>query len=440
MGLAYIAAVLEEKNIHVDIIDAEALAMTYDSLKKEIGTRRPQIIGISAQTSMINRWKAILDLIEEVSPTSKVILGGPHPSLFPVQTLRENPTVDFVVIGEGERTMLELVRTIEADGNPDKVDGIAYKKGTEIIQTNPRELIRNLDTLPFPARHLLPMDRYRQWPDQYKRSPALHIMASRGCPFRCTYCSKAVFGRKYRIRSPENVVKEIELLIEEYGAREVSFWDDVLTLNRSWVLKFCRILIERAIDIVWACETRVDCVDQEMLRAMAKAGCWNICYGIESGCQVLLDLIKKGITTDQIRNAFLWTKEAGIEIRASIMLALPGETPEQALRTLDFIKDIDPDYPKWCITTPYPGTELYRTAKKYGVLKENLSQYTAYHPVFIPNGYKDEKEIMAIHKLVHRRFYFRLAYFLKRFSKIESFEDIERYVKGFQIALGLSEK
>jgi len=266
------------------------------------------------------------------------------------------------------------------------------------------------------------------------------MLAIRGCPYNCSFCSNnAVFGRKIRWKSPKRVIEEIENLKKEYGVREISFWDDMMTVSRKWMMDFCNELIKRKTDVTWTCYARVNTVDLEMLRAMKKAGCWNIFYGYEAGDQQLLDNINKGITLQQICDANKWTKEAGIEVRGSFMIALPGETPELARKTVAFACELNPDYAQFSITTPYPGTKLWDDADKWGKLnRTDFSKYQGWDVVFIPKGYKNKEEIYAMEKYAFRKFYFRPRYIIGRLAKIRSWEDIARYLKGFRFLLGFS--
>ena len=438
LGLAYLAAVLEKRGHKVKIIDGPAMSLTLEELAWETEKANPDIVGISAITPIVHRAYQAATEIKRTLPKTPIVLGGPHPSLFPKETLLENPSVDMVCVGEGEYTMLELVEALENGSDLDRIQGIAFRDGKKIIQNPVRGFIENLDVLPFPARHLLPMDKYRPLPNQYRRLPVVHLMASRGCPFTCTYCSKAIFGRNTRIRSPNNVIAEIKHVRDKYKAREIHFKDDTFTLQNTWVKKLCHLFNEEVPDLLWACFTRVDMVNKELLKTMHEAGCHRIGYGIESSNQELLDTIKKGITLDQIRNAVRWTKEAGIELGLSFMLALPGETPEKAHDTIKFAKELDPDYAQFCITTPYPGTELYNQAKKYGTLIHDFPSYTIWNPVFIPHGYKDEDEILEMQRKAFKSFYYRPSYILKRILKISSIQDIKRNVEGLKMVLGFS--
>lgn len=412
LGLAYIASVLEENGIKVKIIDAVVLRLSLEGVVEQAIEYLPDYIGIMAMTPTIYRSKDLAKLLKRHLPEVPITFGGPHPSQFPKET-SEYDYVDTVVVGEGEYAMLDIVKN----------------NSRGIIYANP---IKNLDELPFPARHLLPMELYFAGVSLSKRSPQATVITSRGCPEDCTFCSKSVFGRKYRVRSPKNVVSEIKYLMKEYGIREISFWDDIWGLKNTWTREFCNLILEEEIDITWSCEARVDTVNLEKLKLMKKAGCWNIFYGIESGNQDLLDIIGKGTTLEQARKAIKWTKEAGIEIRANFMLALPGETPEKAKKTIDFAKELDADFVKFNITTPYPGTKLYEQAQSYGTLEESLNRFTNYFPVFVPSGYSSKEEILEMRKKAYREFFFRPSYILKRLLKIRSIGEFVRHIRGFK--------
>ena len=323
---------------------------------------------------------------------------------------------------------LELLKNIK---------GIAFRQAGQIVMTAKRELIGNLDILPFPAWDLLPMDKYMPLANQYKRTPIVNMVVIRGCPFNCSFCSNnSVFGRQIRAMSPRRVIEQIRHVMENYGTREISFWDDMMTANKGWMYEFCDGLINGKIDITWTCYSRVDCVDKNLLKKMKAAGCWNIFFGYESGNQELLNNINKGTTLAQIEEANRLCQELGIEIRASFMLALPGETPAMARKTIDFAKKLNPDYAQFCITTPYPGTKLFETVAKYGSLTKDFSEYNIWNAVFVPFGYKDREQIESMEKVAMKSFYLRPRYIWGRLKKINSFEDVKRYLKGFRFLIG----
>jgi radical SAM superfamily enzyme YgiQ (UPF0313 family) len=445
LGLAYIASSLEKKGYTVEILDAPALEMNVDNVINKIIEKNPAIIGVTSLTPTFHRVVILADKIKEKFQQKPIIIGGQHATIMQEKILEDNKSFDIVVYGEGEITIIELMTLLIGNNlskdKLSKIDGIIFRNGERIIKTKLRKPIENLDEIPFPARHLLPMNRYIPLPNQYKRTPVVNMVMIRGCPYQCSFCSNnKVFGRKIRYPSPERAVEEIKHVIKKYGAKEISFWDDMITVNKNWLNNFCDLIIKNKLDIVWSCYARIDSVDQDVLRKMKQAGCWNIFYGIEAGDKKLLDNIDKGITIEQSINAVKWTKEAGIEVRGSFMLCLPGETPELGRKTIAFAIALDPDYAQFSLTTPYPGTKLYEEAKKYGKLDENFDKYDIWEPVFLPFGYKSEKEAKKIQKEAFRRFYIRPKYVLGRIRKIKSFEDIKRYINGLLFVIGFLEK
>lgn len=447
LGIAYISAYLRERGYTVGLIDALASDMTEEGICRYISLHRPWAVGLSALTSMFHRAVAIASVIKERFPDVLTIIGGQHATIMGEEVFRGTNPFDVLVSGEGEITVLELMKLYKGIGydrdgflnSPllEDVRGLIFKRGSSIIKTRPRPPIEDLDRLPFPARDLLPMDRYIPLPNQYKRLPVVHMVTTRGCPYPCTFCSaSAVFGKRVRQMSVNKVIDEIKHVIERYGAKEISFWDDTMTINKNWMMEFCNRILEERIDITWTCYGHVNTVTRELLFKMKEAGCFNIFYGYESGDQGLLDGIAKGITLDRIREVNEWTKEAGIEIRASFMLGLPGETPGLARKTIGFAIELEPDYAQFSLTTPYPGTTLWQEARRYGDLTTDFSEYHGWSAVFVPDGYRDREELMAMEREAMRCFYFRPRYILNQFKKIRGPVDIARYIKGFRFTLG----
>jgi radical SAM superfamily enzyme YgiQ (UPF0313 family) len=450
-GLACIASYIREHSFSVGIMDALAEDMEPMQVLDYIGKHQPKVIGFSAMTPQFLRTVRIAKDISKRFPEILTIIGGHHASIMPYETLEEDCCLDLLVYGEGEETFLEIINKYKERGwNKEEflkdadclkaIDGIAFRDKDSNIKINKsRRQIEDLDSLPSPAWDLLPLGKYIPLPNQYLNKPVIHMVSIRGCPFDCDFCSNnSVFGRKIRARSPERVMDDIKYVKSKYNMKEISFWDDTMTVNKKWLEKFCNCLIENKVNVTWTCYSRVDTVNLEILKLMKKAGCWNIFYGYESGNQQLLDNINKGITLEQIRNANKWTKEAGIEVRASFMIALPGETPEMAKKTIDFAIELEPEYAQFSITTPYPGTKLFDTAKKSGRLREDFSKYNMWEVVYVPEGYMDEKQIVAIEKLAMRKFYFRFRFIFEKIKRVRSFEDIRRYINGLKMAIGFA--
>jgi len=451
LGLAALAAFAREKGKTVNVIDSLVYNYSLDQVLDIVKKYPPKVVCLSAITAVFNRSIECAERIQREFPDTLIVLGGHHATISPIKIMQESNCFDLLVFGEGELTLMDILEKYEKKHLNKKeflsdkkllatIEGAVFKINGEITKNKPREDIPNLDDLPFAARDLLPMERYIPLPNQYKRLPSIHMLAIRGCVFSCDFCSNpAIFGNKFRARSPKKVVEEIKHLIKTYGAKEISFWDDLFTINKKWTEDVCDELLKEGIDITWTCYARADCVNERILQKMAKAGCWNIFYGLETGNQQLLDNINKRLKVQQMRDAVKWTKAAGIEIRASFMIGLPGETPELGEQTIDFAVELDPDYAQFCINTPFPGTKLYETASQWGTLDQsNFDKYTIWEPVFLPFGYKNKEQLMKLNKKAFRKFYLRPKYILGRLKKIRSIEDVKRYAKGARFVLGFT--
>jgi len=403
MGLAYLAAVLEAEGYQPKIIDANALGLNYLALKKELEKENPDIVGVTAITPMIYEAMATIKVTKESSPNAVTIIGGPHATFCPSEILEDCPEVDVICLGEGEETLIDLVRTVEKRSDLRDVRGIVYRNNGHFFKTEPRLLIKDLDRLPFPARHLLPMNRYTVFARSY---PMINIVSSRGCPFNCAFCSSSrIVGRYFRARTPQNVVDEIEQVTQRYKVNSFEFCDDTFTLDRGRVVKICEEIIRRGLDISWACSSRADLVTKDLLFRMKKAGCHLIFYGIESGSERILKLMKKGETHAEMIKAVKITKEVGIETLGSFILGYPDETKSELLQTIAFAKKIGVDFAEFSIATPYPGTELYEIALNRNLLlTKDWSEYTAAKPVIKPLHFSVQ-ELSQFFAKAYRGFY-----------------------------------
>ena len=409
------------------------------SLKKEIKkeTERftPDIVGITAMTPTIQSGVQTAKVIRSVT-SAMIVMGGPHPSIMPEETASLDE-VDVVVRGEGEQTMSELVKAIEMGGGFKKVKGITFSSNKKIINNPPMPLINDLDTIPFPARDLLPMGRYKQHIGHPKSFATM--ITSRGCPNNCIYCTKAIFGRKYRFRSANNVIEEINQVITKYKVKDIVFYDDAFTAHKGRVETLCENLMDAGIDIRWKCESRVDTVELELLEKMRNAGCHVIAYGVESGNNRLLRTLKKRITTKQIEETFKITKDVGIETLAYIMIGIPGETKATIKKTLDFTIKLDPDYVQFSIATPYPKTELYEIALKDGHLKSDKWAKFAYAgdsatPVMRTESLDHEELNLELKRMI-KKFYLRPRYIVKQIKKSTTPAIIKRNISGLKSIL-----
>ncbi len=434
LGLLYLAAVLCDRYA-VRVLDGSANPMTAEEIVGEVREFCPDVVGISVMTPTLAKALSICQAVKKHDPEVTTVLGGPHPSALPEETAAA-PGVDFVVVGEGETTFPELLRAIEGGATPDTVEGICFLREGRTIRTPARKRIRDLDAVPFPARHLLDHSPYRPSAAHSRRKPAFSVMCGRGCPYRCTFCScSKVFRDGVAVRRPEGVAGEIRHLVEHYGAREILLWDDTFGLSREWTLRFCELV--RPLGVSWSAWMRCDLADRERLEAMARSGCWHVSYGVESGNQKILDGIRKEQTLDQARRAFSLTREAGMEARGTFILGLPGENRETLRETVDFAIEIKADYAQFQFLTPYPGTELWSSVPDHGsFLTGDLSKYTIWFPVYVPQGLTREDLETAL-RTAYRRFYLSPSYILRRLARIRTLEDIGRSLSGLTALCGL---
>ena len=414
LGLAYIGAVLEENDVKVTILDAPALDMDFQGYQRELANKHVDLLGVQTTTPTIKQALAVGKITKELHPECTVTMGGYHATFMPEQVL-ENDFVDVVVRNEGEYATLELVDAIENDKPLRNIDGINYRDGDRIVETPKRRPIEDLDALPFPARHLLPMSEYML----FGRKQVLATMiCSRGCPMGCSFCaSSAMHGRRVRFRSPENAVREMEQVVDEYKVRMVGFMDDTFTLFPKWVHSFCTGIISRGIDVVWGCTARVDRFNKELLSQMWKAGCRTLLFGVESGNQTILDNVQKGTKVGQAKRAFKTAKDIGMHTIASMTLGMPGENKTTIDETIGFAKQVNPDYALFSLATPYPGTKFYELASKMGLIRiKDWTHFTLLTPV-IETVDLTLRELQDTQREAFKEFYLRPNYLFKQLTR-----------------------
>lgn len=372
LGVASVAAYLEEQGHECAVFDEIPGCKPLEEL---LQTFSPDVVGVSCMTSTYVRACELAETVRELAPALPIIFGGIHPTSVPEETASQS-FVDYVVVGEGELTMTELLSVIEANGDPEGVNGLAYKKNGEVVRTPPRGLIHRIDSLPMPARHLFDMDYYSQrwnWPRGYWLRTA-NMMSSRGCPFECIYCaSKVMFGRKFRAKSVASTVDEIEHLVTEYGFECVSLSDDTFSINRKRALEICREIRRRDLDIKLRVQLRANTTWDDLVEELKKSGCIHIDIGVESGSQRILNILKKGITIEQVKNATAIIRRHGIRCGVTFIIGTPGELMEDVELTSSLAREIDADYTQFFIMTPYPGTELYQYASDHKLFSADFN-------------------------------------------------------------------
>jgi len=436
LGLGYLAAVLENNRYEVDVIDCQVLKLSYEEFRSEIGKRQPSIVGITSTTLTYKSALRIAKIAKEACPNCITVMGGSHVSFWDDEALQECPSLDIVVRKEGENTLLELVQRVEAGKSYHDVIGTTCRKDGKTVRNPDRPYIENLDDLPFPARHLWPMERLREYED------ILYLATSRGCVYWCEFCATVrMHGRKYRMRSPKNVVDELEFLHKNYGVDKFTFCDDAFTVDQARIEELCREITDRKLKIQWNCGTRVDMVTKELLRNMKEAGCISVWFGVESGSQQVLDAMKKGISPELTTQVLGLVREVGLKPVPNVILGFPGETKETAWKTIKFVEQISPDAVGFYnVATPFPGTPMYDTVKKNGWLRvTDFDKYDTTTPIF-ETPWLSMKELREIREQAFHHFYLRPAYFFSkgRFLRLSTFRTVLTHLVGtIKLKLGV---
>ena len=410
LGIAYLGAVAEKAGHEVTVIDCQAEKLSYEDFRSRVAKTPADIIGVTATTLLYKSAMKLIDIAKQEQPQSVTVLGGSHGTFWDENALLEYPSLDMVVRREGEKTFLEILERLKNNLDFKGVLGTTFRnKNGKIIRNDERPFLEDLDSLPFPAHHLLPLE------DLKRMGKILFpLITSRGCVYWCDFCSTVrMFGRGYRMRSPKNVVDEMQLVHDNYGVDQVTFYDDAFTVDRNRVLKICEELHSRRLDMKWDCGTRVDMIDRELLKTMKDAGCIAVWLGVESGSQTMLGAMNKSIKLDQTQTAFKTAHEEGLITIANTVLGFPGETEQTAWETINFLKKLNPDDVGFYVATPYPGTPMYDQVKKEGWLRiTDFDKYDTAGATF-ETPWLSMKKLEEIRYKAYQQFYLRPGYILK---------------------------
>ncbi len=428
LGILYLASSLKAAGYEVGVLDAQAEELDQEGIRRRVRQDKPDLTAITATSFTLIDALQTAESVKEAYPDVPVVLGGPHATIYPRETV-ELDNVDYAVSGEGEEVLVKLASAVDSGESPD-IPGVAYRSGGETLYGGRAPFIMDLDALPFPDRTLLPYRKYTSL--LAKRNPVTTLFSSRGCPYRCMFCDRPQMGKVFRARSAENVVDEIEECVG-LGINELLIYDDTFTVDRQRVLDICSEIKMRGLDVGFDVRARVNTVDPGLLAAMRSAGCERIHYGVESGNQEILDFIRKGITLKQVVDAFKWTREEGIDTLAYFMLGHPRDTRDTIEQTIDFAVKLDPMYTHFTITTPFPATDLYRLGLEEGVIESDVWLEYARRPTedFIPPVWEENlsmEELQRLLKNAYKRFYVRPSYVLTRLLKVRSPSELKRKV------------
>jgi radical SAM superfamily enzyme YgiQ (UPF0313 family) len=411
LGLGYLAAVLEKANYQVDVIDCQVSGLSLEDYRKEIEKRKPDIVGVTSSTLTYKSGNKLIKAAREILPNCITLAGGPHVTFWDDHALEECPELDMVIRREGEATLLEVVQRIEVNQSLKDVLGITYRGlDGKIVRNADRPYIQDLDSLPFPARHLWPMDKFNQYED------VLYLAMTRGCVYWCEFCCTVrMHGRAYRMRSAKNVVDELEFLNKTYGKTKFTFCDDAFTVDNALVEELCSEINKRGLKIEWNCGSRVDMVTKELLIKMKEAGCVSFWCGLESGTQQMLDAMRKGITPDLTMKVLGWVREVGMKPVPNVILGFPGETKKSAWETIKFVEKVAPDaIGFYNVATPFPGTPLYDQVKANGWLRiTDFDKYDTTRPIF-ETPQLSMKDLGKLREGAFHHYYLRRAYYMDK--------------------------
>ncbi len=420
LGLLYVAGYAEAKTSHqIRVLDCQVEELGHAGLEARIRAEDPDVVGIQALTFTIIDARMVADAVKRAKPSCRVVMGGPHVHIYARETLRI-PSVDFAVKGEGEVGFAQLLSALEGLLPFNQVAGLCWRDEAtgKILDNPPAPPIENLDALPFPARHLTPVDKY--YSILAKRNPITTMFTSRGCPYRCLFCDRPTMGRRFRSHSALTVVNEMETCLK-LGIHEFFLYDDTFNVNRKRVFEICDEIKKRKLDLSFDIRARADRMDEEMLIALKSAGCDRIHYGVESADEAILATLLKDLDLNQVRKIFKLTRAHGMKTLAYFMIGNPGEDRPTALKTIEFAKELDPDFVHFSVLTPFPATAIYYKALEEGRYeKDYWAEFAADpRPDFIPRlweEYMTRDELVDLLKYAYKSFYLRPKVLMKNAS------------------------
>ncbi len=431
LGLAYIAAAVRQKHHNVMMLDAFSMGLSAEKIKAAVRSFRPQVVGISALTPQWPDAAAAAGLVKDESADMLIVAGGPHVTALP-EAAASHPAVDVAVVGEGEETMQEICEAVAVGSTVDSIAGTVLGSGDSLKRNPPRARNMDLDNLPFPAHDLLPKPAmYNPYPAWGRRGKFSCIISGRGCPYGCSFCDVTTQqGKRYRLRSAENIVKEIIWLNRDFGVSMFSFRDPSMICNRKRLMEICRLIKKHKLDIAWTCSARANEVDLEMLIQMRGAGCRLIQYGIEVGNAEMLLRIKK-ITKERVIEAVRQTHAAGILAHGYFLFGFLDETRETLAETISFAKELRLDSAGFAAMVPFPGTEEFEKHKREGLLiSQDWRDYVPTgRPVYRRQNITDDELVKAIRR-AYREFYLRPRIIATHLRLVTNYHTLHNYFRS----------
>ncbi|MBI2963618.1 MAG: cobalamin B12-binding domain-containing protein [Deltaproteobacteria bacterium] len=407
-GMLMLAAVARARGYEVRIFDAKGSGESPDRIATGLLAFAPDVVGFSATTVSIANADRIAQRVKAAAPQTITVVGGAHVSAVPERTLAAFPALDYGMIGEGELSFFEFLARLGDGGGVGDCAGLVHRRGEEVVANRRAPYITDLDALPRPAWDLVRGFPHRFHPSllSYRRSPVATLVTSRGCPFSCSFCDRSTSGKLGRYHSTESVLRHCRHLVD-LGVRHIIFYDDLFTVKRQRVVEICEGFLAAGLDFTWSCNSHPNLLDFETLRLMKRAGCWQIAYGIESGSQRILDVVKREVRLPRMRETLRMTRAAGIRAKGYLMIGHPTETFETLEETAEFLRVVELDLCQITKFTPYPGTPAYPTIRAHGAFTEDWERMNAMNFVFVPSGLSEAALETQFHRL-YSIFYSRL--------------------------------
>lgn len=433
LGLAYLAATTRESQVETSILDAAALGLGLEEVLKIVANEEPDLLAITLTTVSLKTSVFLAQKIKEMNSGIRILVGGPHLTSLPEDTMLASKAFDIGVIGEGEQTIKELLRAFKDNSPWTSIPGIAFKMNGKVIRTSCRMRIKHLDELPMPAFDLLPkLDRHYRVPTQsIKYMPCTSLVTSRGCPGKCAFCDRATFGNDVRFHSADYITEMMLRLQKDYGVKGVLFEDDNFMLSEERLHNFAELIKKKNIKIVWSALSRIDLITEAKLRLAKEAGCWQILCGVESGSQKILDFFKKGVTLKDIKAKIQLIQKHGFYTKGFFILGSPLETMETLRQTKEFIATLNLDDISLTFFTPYPGSEIWNEIHEYGKLEADWDKFSCFELVFIPTGLSKDQVVSAYREILSD-FYSSPRVYWSYLKRLRSFSQARELYKSWR--------
>lgn len=436
LGIAYLAAVLEKNSFPVQILDAAVEELDMEETVEIIRASQCDVLGLTSTSNFFCNALELAARAKKALPKLITVIGGPHATRN-YESTAGRPEFDYVCVGEGEETCLEFLETLRSGGAMRQVRGLAYQENGKVLVTEPRPLIQDMDSIPMPARRMLPLKKYVPQPNDGPFLPKFAMITSRGCPYGCIFCDHGAFGNKYRSFSAKRIVAEMRDLIENFGAKDIAFVDSLFMSSEKRVNAIVEEITAQGVKTHWTCTIRANIATREVMERMKQAGCWRVRIGVESGNERVLEFIQKKINLDQVRRTVTDAHELGLNPKAFFMIGHPTETAREIRDSIGFARSLPLTDITVQINTPLPGAPQSAFIEKYGaIVTNNLEKYSFWEPVFIPHGMTRE-EMDRLYRLFYRSFYLRPSVILRHMKMIRNWDDIRRYFRALRLLLSM---